>query len=108
MIAAFTSACAVCPHAVHANAAWVRRFSCAQCPQREHVREVPAGFTAISSRPALSALCARIVRNTPQPASRMLRFKPDFCATLRPGRSTVPEALRVMLVIRRSSCAITS
>ncbi|KJK43381.1 hypothetical protein UK14_30415, partial [Streptomyces sp. NRRL F-4428] len=38
------------------------RFSAATCPQSGHVREVLRGSTAITSRPALSALACRIVR----------------------------------------------
>src|SRR5215216_3886342 len=38
----------------------------------------------------------------------MLRFRPALAATLRPGSSTVPDAELVMLVIARSSTAITS
>src|SRR5215218_3881579 len=38
----------------------------------------------------------------------MLRFRPALAATLRPGAWTVPDAERVMLVIAKSSTAITS
>src|SRR5215467_5526880 len=101
--AALTSAWAVWPQVTQTNSAWVTRFSLATCPQDGQVRDVLAGFTAIMVRPALSALAARTARNTPQPASRMLRLRPDLAATLVPGCSTVPPADRVMLAIRRSS-----
>ncbi len=38
----------------------------------------------------------------PQPASRIARFSPAFCATFRPGWSSVPDAERDMLPIRYS------
>src|SRR5215213_3378925 len=38
----------------------------------------------------------------------MLRFRSALAATLRPGASTGPDAERVMLVIAKSSTAITS
>jgi hypothetical protein len=96
------------PHRAHRNSARVTRLSAAQCPQDGHVREVLRGSTAISSRPALSALAARIDRNTPQPASRIDRLSPAFCATRVPGVCAVPRAERHMLLIRSASWQITS
>src|ERR1700716_3845090 len=76
------SAWSVYPQRTHWNFSCVGRFSSATCPQslRGQVREVLRGSTGISLRPALSALCARMPRNTPQPASWMLLFSPAFAA----------------------------
>src|SRR5690349_16623884 len=78
------SALAVKPHAVHWNLAWVRRLFALTCPRPPaeggQVREVLRAFTGITSRPALSALSARIRRNCPQPASRMPRLSPALAA----------------------------
>src|SRR3981081_806291 len=63
------SAWSVYPQRTHCNFSCVGRFSSATCPQslRGQVREVLRGSTGISVRPALSALCARMPRNTPNP-----------------------------------------
>lgn len=50
------SACAICPQAMQWNFSCVGRFSLAVCPQWGQVREVLRGSTAITFRPALSAL----------------------------------------------------
>src|SRR5215218_10966842 len=57
----------------------------------------------MTRRPALSALAVRMAVNWPQPASRIARLSPAFCATVRPGASMVPLAEAVMLATRRSS-----
>src|ERR1700716_1664195 len=77
------SAWSVYPQRTHWNFSCVGRFSSATCPQslRGQVREVLRGSTGISLRPALSALCARMPRNTPQPASWMLLFTPGLRAS---------------------------
>src|SRR3977135_3357499 len=76
------SAWSVYPQRTHWNFSCVGRFSSATCPQslRGQVREELRGSTGISLRPALSALCARMPRNTPQPASWMVLFSPAFAA----------------------------
>src|ERR1700716_451126 len=77
------SAWSVYPQRTHWNFSCVGRFSSATCPQslRGQVREVLRGSTGISLRPALSALCARMPRNPPQPASWMLLFTPGLRAS---------------------------
>src|SRR3981189_2705799 len=90
--AATRSAWSVYPQRTHWNFSCVGRFSSATCPQglRGQVREVLRGFTGISLRPALSALCARMPRNTPQPASWMLLFTPGLrCSSVREKRARV-------------------
>src|SRR4051794_21943509 len=80
LLAPTTSALAAYPHITRRKPAWVVRFSPDTCPHSGQVREVLRGSTAITSRPALSALLVRIARNTPQPASKMLLFSPAFAA----------------------------
>src|ERR1700704_506048 len=110
------SAWSVYPQRTHWNFSCVGRFSSATCPQglRGQVREVLRGFTGISLRPALSALCARMPRNTPQPASWMLLFTPAFApapfgrnAPALPG-SGLGCGARTMFAMLNRSCAITS
>jgi glyoxylase-like metal-dependent hydrolase (beta-lactamase superfamily II) len=60
LTAAFTSACAACPHAVQANSAWVRRLSFAQCPQRAQVREVSRGADGFTWQDAVDAQLRRL------------------------------------------------
>src|SRR4030081_705116 len=86
------SAWSVYPQRTHWNFSCVGRCSSATCPQslRGQVREVLRGSTGISLRPALSALCARMPRNTPQPASWMLLFTPGLrCSSVREKRARV-------------------
>src|SRR4030081_60297 len=67
------SAWSVYPQRTHWNFSCVGRFSSATCAQslRGQVREVLRGFTGISLRPALSALCARMPRpGHPRPPAR--------------------------------------
>src|ERR1051326_1338748 len=47
-------------------------------PHSEQSCEVYAGFTAISTRAALSAFCVRMLRNIRQLASERDLFKPDL------------------------------
>src|SRR3977135_4104683 len=114
--AATRSAWSVYPQRTHWNFSCVGRFSSATCPQglRGQVREVLRGFTGIRLRPALSALCARMPRNTPQPASWMLLFSPAFAAApfgrnapALPG-SGLGFGARTMFAMLNRSCAITS
>src|ERR1700716_812861 len=110
------SAWSVYPQRTHWNFSCVGRFSSATCAQglRGQVREVLGGSTGIRLRPALSALCARMPRNTPQPASWMLLFSPAFAAApfgrnapALPG-SGLGFGARTMFAMLNRSCAITS
>src|SRR4030088_1777286 len=86
------SAWSVYPQRTHWNFSCVGRFSSATCPQclRGQVREGLRGSTGISLRPALSALCARMPEEPPQPAWWMLLFTPGLrCSSVREKRARV-------------------
>src|SRR5450759_3164107 len=104
-LAAFTSACAVWPQDRQPQRAGLSRASAAVYPQAWHRCDVYAALTC-STRPG--AFCSSRVTSTPQPWSRMARFRPAFGRTFVPGASTVPLAERVMLRTRRSSTRIRS
>src|SRR5450759_2879439 len=108
-LAAFTSACAVWPQDRQPKRAWLSRDSAAVYPQARHRCDVYAALTC-STRPG--AFCSSRVTSTPQPLSRMARFRPAFGRTFvpgaTPGASMVPLAERVMLRTRRSSTRIRS
>src|SRR5660397_158341 len=117
--AAFRSACAVWPQDRQTKRAWLSRDSAAVYPQAWHRGDVYAALT-FSTRPG--AFCSSRVTSTPQPLSRMARFRPAFGRTFgpgaspgasrgaspgaSPGASMVPLAERVMLRTRRSSTRI--
>src|SRR5450759_3873648 len=107
--AAFRSACAVWPQDRQTKRAWLSRDSAAVYPQARHRCDVYAALTC-STRPG--AFCSSRVTSTPQPLSRMARFRPAFGRTFvpgaTPGASMVPLAERVMLRTRRSSTRIRS
>ena len=58
-MAAFTSACAVCPHDTQMKTAWLSRFSAATWPHALHVRLVFLGSTSVSVPPERSSLGIR-------------------------------------------------
>src|SRR5664280_1534586 len=107
--AAFRSACAVWPQHRQTKRAWLSRDSAAVYPQAWHRCDVYAALTC-STRPG--ACCSSRVTSTPQPWSRMARFRPAFGRTFvpgaSPGASMVPLAERVMWRTRRSSTRIRS
>src|SRR5829696_9947993 len=103
--AAFTSALPVQAQTTQAKRAWLLRLSAATCPQTWHRCDVNAAGV-LSTRPG--AFCSRRVTTRPQPWPRMPLFKPAFCRTRFPGRSTVPFALLVMARTSKSSTRITS
>ena len=53
-LAAFMSACSVCPQALQTKTAWLSRFSGAQCLHSEQVCDVCFGFTAMTSTGAVA------------------------------------------------------
>ncbi len=65
-LAAFTSACSVCPQAIQLNAAWLLRFSGARCLQLEQVCDVCLGFTGIVTTPDEFALSSSLFLNRDQ------------------------------------------
>jgi hypothetical protein len=84
LIAAFTSALAAKPQAVHRNTAWLSREPRSTRPHAEHRWLVNAGLI-FSTRPgALS--CSRRT-SKPHPEARMPRFSPALARTPRPGFS---------------------
>lgn len=76
-----------------------------QATHAEHRCDVYAAGTC-STRS--NVLCCSRTSNRPQPLQLIGRFNPRFCATLLPGRSTVPLALRVMARTSRASIGIVS
>ena len=56
LIAALSSAFAVCPHEAHRKQDWVLRLSFATCPHALHVREVLRGSTYCTTTPCNLAL----------------------------------------------------
>ena len=58
-----------CAFQLEVNSSWVASAFLTVWPQQEHSWVVPWGLTATVSKPAFSALLARIVRNWAQPAS---------------------------------------
>ena len=103
--AAFTSALPAYPQAAHRNRAWLSRDLPSTCPHAEHRWLVYAAGT-LSTRPG--ALSSSRRTSSPQPDREIPRFSPVLARTLRPGRSTVPFADRVMFLMLRSSTRITS
>jgi hypothetical protein len=104
-LAAFTSAWQAYPQAVHRKTAWLSRDFPSTCPHAEHRLLVYAGLI-FSTLPG--ALSSSLRTSRPHPDRRMPRLSPALARTFRPGRSCVPLADRVMLLIWRSSTLMTS
>ncbi len=105
--AALTSACTRYPHATQQKRL-LRRLSRAICPQCEHSCDEKRDSTSTTVRAASSAFATIICRSRPNPASSTRRFSALLARTLRPGHSTVPFALAVIVLSFNFSKAITS
>ena len=105
LIAAFRSRSTLNPHLQQRN---TRLFEAPlRCPHAWHSRDMYAGLTATNSRPAHSALYRSCSRKIPHVCANMLRFKPAFARTFRPGSCAVPRAEAVMFRIPSASTLIT-
>jgi len=90
LMAAFTSALAANPQAVHRNTAWLSREPRSTRPHAEHRWLVNAGLI-FSTRPGAFSSSRRTSK--PHPEARIPRFSPAFCRTFRPGFSWVPSRI---------------
>ena len=93
------------PHARHRNRAWLSRDAGFTDWQTEQVCEVLRGSTSTSVEPYHAVLYASWRRNTPQPRSRISRFRPALAHTLVPGAASVPRAERVIALTLSASIA---